>query len=401
MTYKRIDDFEDTIKSVIAANQSNQYNIVITQTIPTYTTDDKVDYYNEIEKVVLKYKLTDHFKSIHHISTPSASKLQYGNAFHSFRNLVHGIHYCYQVFPQLDSLIVMEEDIVVSNDIFEFFEASRHLINQSLSSSSGTRNITFATSAFFLHTTHPQYNWKLDKPIKRKSIRNQVSLALLNPRELINVRFQGEIEFKVLAWMLHKSVAKVIIDDFLSIEEWVKENDEHKIENTPNSKKPDLLYQNCNCWNHDRYLELRFKENWFIGSQSPRVSHIPRGGYGLSNPGSDYGFPVNEHYTRKDQFTSDSEINGKKGLWSILKDHLPSMECPNRVNCYSNSTGEMCGSVYVSTCLNIWGLECVPCSGRQPNTLDPTCMEKYPKCCGDKCNAHSPFFLTLPSLFSE
>ncbi|EFA74582.1 hypothetical protein PPL_11550 [Heterostelium album PN500] len=388
MIYKRIDDFVKCLQSIHQSNNSNQYHLIITQSIPT---DNNREYYDRVEQLVDLHK--PNFQSIQHIETKSTSNQTYGNAYNAFRNLIHGLNYTLRSFPNLDSLIIFEEDIEVSKDLFEFFEKSRELINSDAT-------IRFATSAFFLHTTHPQYDWRVDKPIKRKSIRNQLSLDLLNPNELVKVKLQGQIEFKVLAWMAHHSICRQMISDFYEIEDWVFKNGEHLVENKPNTPKPKLLLDHCDCWNHDRYLELRFKGLNFIGSQSPRCNHIPQSGAGLSNVEDDYGFPVNQIYVTKDKFYI-TEIKGNPGVWGLMKQYLPKMECPNRVDCYSPDTSEKCGSVRVSTCLNVWGLECVPCSGRNAATLEPECRKKYPKCCGNQCKTKSPFFLSIPSLFND
>ncbi|GAM21827.1 hypothetical protein SAMD00019534_050020, partial [Acytostelium subglobosum LB1] len=387
MAYKRMDDFKRCLDSMMQANQSNQYHLVVTQSIPL---DNDRRHYDRMT-TMLNDQAMPYFKSVRHIETPSTSNHTYGNAYNAFKNLVRGLNYTLRAFPALDSLIIVEEDVDVSKDIFEFFERSRQLINEDAS-------VRFATSAFFLHTRHPQYDWRVDKPIKRKSIRNQLSLDLMRPQELITVTLQGQIEFKVLAWMAHRSACKQMITDFYDIEGWVLKHGDHVVENKPNTPKPPVLLEHCDCWNHDRYLELRFKGKKFIGSQSPRCNHVATDGAGLSGVEDDYGFPVNQIYTRRDQFYM-TYIKGEKGIWQQLKEHLPSVECPNRVDCYSPSTGQKCGSVRVSTCLNIWGFECVPCSGRTAATLEPQCREKYPDCCGSKCDTKSPFMISLPSLF--
>ncbi|KAN0033659.1 hypothetical protein ACTFIV_000121 [Dictyostelium citrinum] len=398
MTYKRMNDFSKCLDSIINANHSSEYHLVLTQSV---SMNDYKEY-NQLE-AILNEKINQQqqqqqqrklFKSITHLDTESSSKQPYGNAYFAFKNLVHGMKFTVEkLFPNLQSLIIFEEDVEISKDVFEFFEASKSIMKKD-------KSIKFATTAFFLHTTHPQYNWLLDKPLKRKSIRNENSLSLLVPNQLNKVTFNGEIEFKVLSWLLDRSIINQLILDFNIIENWVIENKfEDKIENKPNTSKPELLINNCDCWNHDRYLELRFKGLKFIGSQSPRCNHIPVGGYGLSSVLDDYGFPVNQHYTKSNQFVMGTEFNGEKGIWGIVKEFLPKFECPSKINCYNNQTNQYCGTLKVSTCLNVWGpLQCVPCSGRKTSTLDPQCNQEFSSCCKDNCNAHNPFFISMPSL---
>jgi len=391
MAFKRVNDFKECLKSIMSANHYQDYHLIITQSV---SIGDK-SYFNKIDEI-LQGDVKESFKSISHIETDSSTTLPYGNAYFAFKNLIRGLEFAFKVFPNLLTPIVFEEDVEVSKDIFEFFDKSSEIIN------SNSKEIKFATSAFFLHTTHPQYDWRLDKPIKRKSVRNDLSLSLLKPNQLVKVKFNSQVEFKVLSWMLHKSAAHQLIKDFKDIEKWVIDNNyEDKIENKVNTPKPDLLIKNSDSWNHDRYLELRFKDQYFIGSQSPRCNHVPVGGYGLSSVIDDYGFPVNEKYTKKNEFSMDLIIHGDKGIWGTLKEYLPSFECPNRINCYNNQTNTKCGSVYVSTCLNIYGLECVPCSGRPASSLEPICHQRYTSCCQDNCTAHSPFFISIPSLFND
>ncbi|KYQ90970.1 hypothetical protein DLAC_07857 [Tieghemostelium lacteum] len=393
MAFKRVEDFKLSLDSLIKANYSQDYHLVITQSISLGDRSHYIKLHDFINNVDIKNK----FKSITHIETESKSSLPFGNAYHAFKNMVRGMVYVWEKFSALDSLIIIEEDIVVSEDIFEFFEKSRNIINQDPSNS-----IRLATSAYFLHTTHSYYDWRLDKPIKRKTIRNELSLSLLNPKQIDQVKLQGEIEFKVLAWMLHKSIAKTIIDDFnQQIQPWVLENGENIIENKPFTPKPEILKNNCDCWNHDRYLELRFRDFYFLGSQSPRCNHVPSGGVGLSHPGEDYGFPLNENYTSSDEFYIGVVNDGEKGIWGLVKEYLPDVECPNRIDCNHFSTGNKCGSIYNSTCLNIWNLECIPCSGRKVETFQPICNEKFPQCCDGVCNATSPFFINIPTLFKD
>ncbi|KAM9983433.1 hypothetical protein ACTFIY_000167 [Dictyostelium cf. discoideum] len=398
MTFKRMNDFSKCLDSIISANHSNEYHLVLTQSVSMNDYNE----YNQLEDI-LNEKINQNqnqnqklFKSITHIETESSSKQPYGNAYFAFKNLVHGMKFTVEkLFPNLQSLIIFEEDVEISKDVFEFFEASKSIMKKD-------KSIKFATTAFFLHTTHPQYNWLLDKPLKRKSIRNENSLSLLVPNQLNKVTFNGEIEFKVLSWLLDRSIINQLILDFNIIENWVIENKfEDKIENKPNTNKPELLKNNCDCWNHDRYLELRFKGLKFIGSQSPRCNHIPVGGFGLSSVLDDYGFPVNQDYIKSNQFVIGDEINGEKSVWGIVKEFLPKFECPSKINCYNNQTNQYCGTLKVSTCLNIWGpppLQCVPCSGRKTSTLDPQCNQEFSSCCKDNCNAHNPFFISIPSL---
>ncbi|KAF2076791.1 hypothetical protein CYY_001917 [Polysphondylium violaceum] len=394
MAFKRVNDFKECLKSIVSANHYQDYHLIITQSVAM---GDKT-HFNQIDQVVQSMidDGSSAFKSISHIETDSSTTLPYGNAYFAFKNLIKGLEYSFKVFPNVQTPIVFEEDVEVSKDIFEFFEKSSEIIK------SNSKEIKFATSAFFLHTTHPQYDWRLDKPIKRKSVRNDLSLSLLNPNQLVQVKFNGQVEFKVLSWMLHKSAAHQMIKDFKEIQQWVIDNKyQDKIENKVNTPKPDLLIKNSDSWNHDRYLELRFKDLYFIGSQSPRCNHIPVGGHGLSSVIDDYGFPINQKYTKKNEFTMNLKINGDKGIWGSVKEYLPSFECPNRINCYNNQTNEKCGSVYVSTCLNIYGLECVPCSGRPASSLEPICHQRFNSCCKDNCSAHTPFFISIPSLFDS
>ncbi|KAK5575483.1 hypothetical protein RB653_006616 [Dictyostelium firmibasis] len=398
MTFKRMNDFSKCLDSIISANHSSEYHLVLTQSV---SMNDYKDY-NLLEEI-LNEKIKQNsnnkekklFKSITHIDTESSSKQPYGNAYFAFKNLVYGMKYTVgKLFPNLQSLIIFEEDVEISKDVFEFFESSKSIMKTD-------KSIKFATTAFFLHTTHPQYNWLLDKPIKRKSIRNENSLSLLIPNQLNKVTLNGEIEFKVLSWLIDRSIIDQLILDFNIIENWVIENNfEDKIENKPNTSKPELLINNCDCWNHDRYLELRFKGLKFIGSQSPRCNHIPVGGFGLSSVLDDYGFPVNQQYIKSDSFVMGTEFNGEKGIWGIVKEFLPKFECPSKINCYNNVTNQYCGTLKVSTCLNVWGpLQCVPCSGRQTSTLDPQCNLDFSSCCDkDNCSAHNPFFISMPSL---
>ncbi|EGG18775.1 hypothetical protein DFA_02514 [Cavenderia fasciculata] len=396
MAYKRIDEFRQCLHSLMAANHSHGYHLVVTQSVNNADGNVNVSYYERMVQLLHQRDITSHFKSITHITTPSTCSAPYGNAYHAFRNLVHGFVYTIKSFPYLDSLIVFEEDTLVSKDIFEFFKICRKKINNDKG-----ETIKFATSAYFLHTTHPQYDWRLDKPIKRKSIKNEMSLSLLKPKEIVKVKLQGQIEFKVLAWMIHKSAIKTIIHDFKSIEDWVFNNGEESIINNQDSIKPDILIDNCNCWNHDRYLEYRFRSSYFLGSQSPRCTHTT--GNGLSNPGDDYGFPVNQIYTNNTEFyQSSNSVDGEKGWWTRAKEYLPQLECPNRLDCYLSKKGDpsdgmKCGSVTMSTCLNIWRLQCNPCSGRDPSFYSSQCNEKYQQCClnGTSCTVSSPFMIDI------
>eukprot|EP01133_Synstelium_polycarpum_P017268 gene17268-20593_t len=292
MAYKRIDDFDDCLVSLATANLSAQYHVIVTQSMPP---SGDTSFYEHADEIIGRER--SRFKSITHISTQSTSPLPYGNAYHAFRNLARGISYAYKAFPKLDSLIIVEEDVEVSKDIFEFFEASRDIM---------------AT----------------DTSVRLATIRNELSLSLLDPKSLVKVRLQGEIEFKVLAWMMHPSIATQMLNDFYQIEDWVFIKGEDIIENKPGTPKPEVLQKNSDSWNHDRYLELRFRELSFIGSAFPRCNHMT--GAGLSNPGDDYGFPVCPHYIAKHEFTQTS-IRGEKSVWGVLKDYLPRMECPNHV----------------------------------------------------------------------
>lgn len=102
-------------------------------------------------------------QSIRHIRTSmNDSNLgQFGSAMGALENLARGMDFAFNVFPNLEFLIVLEvrlfvysfqDDVALSRDSLEFFQKSMSMMDADPS-------ITLSTAAFFLGTDHSQYDW--------------------------------------------------------------------------------------------------------------------------------------------------------------------------------------------------------------------------------------------------
>jgi hypothetical protein len=105
----------------------------------------------------------------------------------------------------------------LSYDALEFFERSKAQMEMD-------KTIKLATTTSFLRRTHPQYNWRFDRPMKHKEQHNPSFIKLLDPKLIHKVMFDGQIFFHVFAWMLSRSTYHVIIQDFHEAERWIHAN---------------------------------------------------------------------------------------------------------------------------------------------------------------------------------
>ena len=137
--------------------------------------------------------------------TYSVDAQRYGTKRNSFRNLLHGLDTAFLPRPELRSVVVLEDDVLLAVDALDFFDMAASLLASESSLPLPERPV-LATSFCFLRDDHPDYGWW----------RHHAARALAGGA----ARFRREplraVTIKTFAWLLTREVYDAMRHDVLS-----------------------------------------------------------------------------------------------------------------------------------------------------------------------------------------
>ena len=254
MTYKRADKLRDVLGALELVPGIKDYHLIVTQSVR----EEDPSNWQEFAAILKNVS----FMPITHVKSPvlkqdpsfSTNSLQFGSKRSAFMNLANGMQVAFESFPALQYLTVLEDDVVISPDMFEVFTACRSLMREH-------DEIKFSTAFHMFHDDHA----------RRKRYTRLFHVPKWQPSPTkINVMHIHGIVFKTFAWTLtRQDYESVMRQDFPSLFAW------------SNAAKLHPIFEGCDyCENdcYDHYVEARFPEAWICAPDFPRVTQSSQGG---------------------------------------------------------------------------------------------------------------------------
>eukprot|EP00698_Gefionella_okellyi_P011032 TRINITY_DN2896_c0_g1_i1.p1 TRINITY_DN2896_c0_g1~~TRINITY_DN2896_c0_g1_i1.p1 ORF type:complete len:334 (+),score=57.26 TRINITY_DN2896_c0_g1_i1:123-1004(+) len=235
-----------------ALADSSDYHLVVTQSV---NSPSDVQFVAPVIDIASSLP----FVSFTHVATHpeaedasySTNKTLFGTKKASFRNLANGLEQAFVKHSDADFVIVVEDDILLSPDVFRFFDRCKREMRLNPS-------IPVASTYSLFRFGH--YKWGQMRGRGRRFLHPDGRIVL-SP-------VMDDIQFKTFAWMISRKVFDEVQSELRDLCAW-------------NVEALHPVYSNCRyCCNHcyDHYVEARFALRPFLVSEYPRATQRSAGG---------------------------------------------------------------------------------------------------------------------------